>query len=108
MFAFAAKAGVKVIYTFRLLNPADAPIADLKAVNADSAGYIWGRYQEHLASFAIGNEPDWHDYHTYPGRPRDPAIYEEIAGVPGSAYGSTWPHGGASRRGPEAAAPGRP
>ena len=93
LFAFAAKAGAKVIYTFRLLNPAATAVADLKSVNAEAAGYIWRHYREHLASFAIGNEPDWHDFHSYPGRPRDPAIYEEVSGVPGSAYASflaTW------------------
>src|SRR5262249_43489114 len=45
-------------------------------------------HRDHVASFAIGNEPDWHAYHTYPGHPLDPAIYEEEAGVPGSAYSS--------------------
>ena len=82
-----------VIYTLRLLNPAADPVPDLKSVNAGAAGYIWGRYRENLASFAIGNEPDWHDFHSYAGRPRDPAIYEEVSGVPGSAYASflaTW------------------
>jgi hypothetical protein len=93
LFAFAAAAGAKIIYTFRLLNPAAAPVADLKSVNAEAAGYIWRHYRENLASFAIGNEPDWHDFHSYAGRPRDPAIYEEVSGVPGSAYASflaTW------------------
>ena len=41
-----------------------------------------------MASFAIGNEPDWHAFHTYPGHRRDLAIYEEVEGVPGSAYRS--------------------
>jgi hypothetical protein len=93
LFAFAAAAGAKVIYTFRLLNPAAALVADLKSVNAEAAGYIWSRYREHLASFAIGNEPDWHDFHSYAGRPRDTAIYEEVSGVPGCAFPSflaTW------------------
>ncbi len=88
LFAFAAAAGVKVIYSLRLLNPGTQPIPDLAAVNARIAGYIWGHYQENVASFAIGNEPDWHAYHTYPGHPLDPAIYEETAGPPGSAYPS--------------------
>jgi hypothetical protein len=93
LFAFAAAAGARVIYTFRLLNPAAKPVPDLKSVNAEAAAYIWGRYRENVASFAIGNEPDWHDFHSYAGRPRDPAIYEEVSGVPGSAYASflaTW------------------
>jgi hypothetical protein len=88
LFAFARAAGVKVIYTLRLLNPDDKPIRDLETVDARVAGYIWGRYRENVASFAIGNEPDWHAFHTYAGHPADPAIYEEISGVPGSAYSS--------------------
>jgi hypothetical protein len=88
LFAFAAAAGVKIIYTLRLLDPSAEPINDLKSVDAQAAGYIWHHYRENVASFAIGNEPDWHAYHTYPGNPLDPAIYEEIPGVPGSAYPS--------------------
>jgi len=88
LFEFAATAGVKVIYSLRLLSPAASPIGDLKAVHGQAAEYIWRRYQQNVASFAIGNEPDWHDYHSYPGRPLDPAIYEEVGGVPGSAYPS--------------------
>ena len=88
LFAFAAVAGVKVIYTFRLLSPGAAPIDDLKSINAQAAGYIWRHYREHVDTFAIGNEPDWHAFHTYAGHPLDPAIYEEISGVPGSAYPS--------------------
>jgi len=88
LFAFAAAAGVKVIYSLRLLSPAANPIGDLKAVHAQAAGHIWGNYQQNVASFAIGNEPDWHAYHSRPDRPLDPAIYEEVAGVPGSAYPS--------------------
>ena len=88
LFAFARVAGVKVIYTLRLLNPSAKPIADLETVDAQVAGHIWRRYRENVASFAIGNEPDWHAFHTYDGHPADPAIYEEISGVPGSAYSS--------------------
>ncbi|MEP7022287.1 MAG: hypothetical protein ABJB47_00415 [Actinomycetota bacterium] len=88
LFAFARAAGVRVIYTLRLLNPSAKPIRDLKAVDAQIASYIWRRYRETVASFAIGNEPDWHAFHTHVGHPVDPAIYEEMAGVPGSAYPS--------------------
>jgi len=108
LFAFAAAAGVKVIYSLRLLSPGAQPIGDLKAVNARVAGYIWGHYRENVASFAMGNEPDWHAYHTYPGHPLDPAIYEDDAGVPGSAYPSylaQWRSGADAIR---AAAPGAP
>ncbi len=88
LFAFAAAAGVKVIYTLRLLSPSARPIGDLKSINARAAGYIWRHYRENVASFAIGNEPDWHAFHTFGGHLLDPAIYEEISGVPGSAYTS--------------------
>jgi hypothetical protein len=88
LFAFAAAAEVKVIYSLRLLSPEANPTGDLKAVHGQAVRYIWRRYQQNVASFAIGNEPDWHAYHSYPGRPLDPAIYEEVGGVPGSAYPS--------------------
>ena len=88
LFGFAAAAAVKVIYTLRMLNPGAQPVGDLRTTHAQAAGYIWGHYREHLASFAIGNEPDWHAYHTYQGHPLDPAIYEEVSGEPGSAYPS--------------------
>ena len=88
LFAFAAAAGVKVIYTLRLLSIPASPVSDLQAAHSQAAGHIWSHYQENVASFAIGNEPDWHAYHTYPGHPLDPAIYEEAPGVPGSAYAS--------------------
>lgn len=88
LFAFADAAGAQVIYTLRLLNPEAQPAGDLRSAGAQVAGYIWHRYRERVASFAIGNEPDWHAFHSYPGHRRDPAIYEEVAGVPGSAYRS--------------------
>jgi hypothetical protein len=88
LFAFARVAGVKVIYTLRMLNRNTNPIRDLEMLDAQVAGHIWSRYRENVASFAIGNEPDWHDFHSYAGRPADPAIYEETSGVPGSAYPS--------------------
>ena len=88
LFAFAAVAGVKVIYSLRMLSTSANPIGDLQAVHAQAAGHIWDRHRENVASFAIGNEPDWHAYHTYPGHSWDPAIYEDAPGVPGSAYAS--------------------
>ena len=88
LFGFAAAAGAKVIYTLRLLSPASKPAGDLKSIDAHVAAYIWSNYREHVASFAIGNEPDWHAFHTYAGHPFDPAIFEEASGVPGSAYPS--------------------
>jgi hypothetical protein len=88
LFAFARVAGVKVIYTLRLLSPGAKPIRGLEKVDVQVAGHIWRHYRENVASLAIGNEPDWHAFHTYDGHPADPAIYEEISGVPGSAYSS--------------------
>ena len=92
LFAFAAEAGVQVIYTLRMLNPAAQPVSDLPSVNARVARHIWDRYRDSVASFAIGNEPDWHSFHTCAGQPLDPAIFEEVAGVPGSAYPSYLAH----------------
>jgi hypothetical protein len=56
LFAFAQAAGVKVIYSLRLLNG---------SIQADAvvANYIWTHYRAQLDSFAIGNEPDWDSYH---------------------------------------------
>lgn len=88
LFAFAAEAGVKVIYTLRLLSHGPGPAGDLKAIHTGAARYIWDHYREQLDSIALGNEPDWHAYHTYPGHQLDPAIYEHDPGVPGSAYQS--------------------
>ncbi len=108
LFEFAAAAGAQVIYSFRLLSPGGKPVPGLKSADAQAAGYIWRRYRERLASFAIGNEPDWPAFHSYPGHPHDPAIYEEIGGVPGSAYPSylaTWQDFAEAVR---AAAPGAP
>ena len=51
LFAFAQKAGVKVIYTL-CLKSADA------ANNARIAAYINAHYRNQLLSFAIGNEPE--------------------------------------------------
>jgi hypothetical protein len=88
LFAFARAAGVQIIYTLRMLNPSAKPIRDLETVDARVAGHIWRHHRENVASFAIGNEPDWHAFHAFDGHPNDPAIYEEISGVPGSAYPS--------------------
>jgi hypothetical protein len=108
LFAFADAAQVKVIYSLRLLSPSASPIADLDKIGAGAARYIWSRYREHVASFCIGNEPDWHSFHTYAGHPLDPAIYEENSGVPGSAYPSYWAGWQRFARAVGAAAPGAP
>jgi hypothetical protein len=81
LFGFAKAADVKVIYTVRLLNgntQQDAAIAQ----------YIQQHYAPQLVCFQIGNEPDWHSFHTSPGHERDPRIVETTPDIPGTAYPS--------------------
>jgi hypothetical protein len=112
LFAFAAVAGVKVIYTVRPLNPTANPIGDLEKINRDAAEYIWRRDQENVASFAIGNEPDWPSYQSHETNPLDPAIFEvtEKPGTvyPGSAYPSYHTHWRSFANAIRDAAPGAP
>ena len=85
------------------------PISDLQGVNAKIAGYIWAHYPDNVSSFAIGNEPDWHSYHSWPGNPNDPAIFEDAANAPpGSAYPSYLTHWRSFADAVRAAAPGAP
>jgi hypothetical protein len=81
LFAFAKAADVRVIYTVRLLN-------GNKTSAASIASYIEKHYASQLSCFQIGNEPDWHSFHTSPGHDRDPRIVETTLGEPGSAYSS--------------------
>ena len=60
LFRFANAAGVKVIYSVRLMN-GDA------SQDAALVSYIWNNYRPYVSWFAIGNEPD-----VYGGQ--DPAI----------------------------------
>lgn len=95
LFQFAQAAGVKVIYSVRLLNPGTCADPGLAAEDAGIAEYVWSKYRANLDSFSIGNEPDVRNFHTYPGHPVDPAIEETTVGVPGSAYPSyfaAWQH----------------
>ena len=106
-----AAAQAQVIYSLRLLSPSGKPVAGLKSADAEAAGYIWGRYREHLASFAIGNEPDWHASAVTRATAR-PAIYEEIGGSRAAPTRRTWPPGRTSpgrcgRRRPARRWPGR-
>ncbi len=60
LFRFAQAAGVKVIYSLRLLNgDASSDVATAK--------YIWDNYRQHLDCFSIGNEPQLY-------RGKDPQI----------------------------------
>ena len=81
LFGFAKAADVKVIYTLRLLN------GDARQ-DADLAKYIEQRYASQVVCLEIGNEPDWHSFHTSPGHARDPRIVEAVPETPGSAYPS--------------------
>lgn len=81
LFGFAKAAGVKVIYTLRLLNGSEQQDAAI-------AAYIQQHYASQLVCFEIGNEPDWHSFHTSPGHERDPRIVETTAEIPGTAYPS--------------------
>ena len=68
VFAFAQAAGIKVIYSVRLLNGNSTDAAA-------TAQYIWQHYRSLLTAFAVGNEPDWNSYHYPPfGTGTDPAI----------------------------------
>jgi hypothetical protein len=95
LFTFARAAGVKVIYSVRLLNVSRCPNAHLAADDAKIVRYIWQKYRNELDSFSIGNEPDVREYHSRPDHVVDSSIYEAKPGVPGSAYASyfiQWQH----------------
>ena len=88
LFQFAQAAGIKVLYSFRLLNPADCDNPHLASDDASAASYIWEKYRSNLEYFSIGNEPDVRSFHSYPGQRMDPGIREDVAGTSGSAYSS--------------------
>ena len=95
LFEFARAADIKVIYSVRLENLAACPNPRLAEDDAKIVQYIWSKYRANLDSFSIGNEPDVSQYHSRPGAMLDPAIYEAVPGVPGSAYPSyfaDWRH----------------
>jgi hypothetical protein len=88
LFAFARDAGVKVIYSVRLLNVDACANPHLAEDDAKFVRYIWQNYRAQVDSFSIGNEPDVRSFHSRPGHVVDPAILETTPGVPGSAYSS--------------------
>jgi hypothetical protein len=81
LFAFARAAGVDVIYTVRLLN-------GNKTNAAATVSYIENHYANQVTAFQVGNEPDWHSYHTAPEHQRDPKIFETTPDISGTAYPS--------------------
>ena len=95
LFEFAQAAGIKVIYSFRLLNLSSCADPNLAEEDAGIALYIWSKYRANLDSFSIGNEPDVLSFHTRPDQTVDSAIYETTPHVPGTAYPSylaDWRH----------------
>jgi len=88
LFEFARAAGVKVIYSVRLLNLGACADPRLASEDAGIVQYIWDKYRAELDSFSIGNEPDVREFHTYPGHELDPLVYEATPGIAGSAYPS--------------------
>ena len=65
LFQFAQQANLKVIYQFRMLNPATCDIPDLAQTSAETAQYLWSHYAENIAALSTGNEDDYHTRHTY-------------------------------------------
>src|SRR5689334_15499673 len=53
LFAFAGAAGVKVIYSLRMISVGTPAVGDLKALHGQAAGHIWGNHRDHVATFAI-------------------------------------------------------
>jgi len=88
LFEFARAAGVKVIYSVRLLNAAACANPHLAEEDATIVRYIWLKYRAQTASFSIGNEPDVRQFHSRNGQVIDPAIYEADPKFAGSAYAS--------------------
>lgn len=88
LFGFARAAGIDVIYSVRLLNADACKDPHLASEDAAIANYVWNKYRPTVTSLSIGNEPDVRQYHSYPGRPSDSAIFESTPGVAGSAYPS--------------------
>lgn len=108
LFDFAQAAGTKVIYTMRLLNTHNA-YPNLKTMDAAIASHIWQRNASLVDNFALGNEPDFHSYHTYCTKAgctctypagckgtssnlhiEDPAIYETLT-IGNTTAGTAYP-----------------
>lgn len=65
LFTFAASANLKVIYSLPLINPTSCANSSLATNDGTTAQSIMSSYAANLHSFALGNEPDWHSYHSY-------------------------------------------
>jgi hypothetical protein len=97
LFRFANAAGVKVVYSLRLMN--GDPSQD-----ASMAAYIWNNYRQYLDCFAVGNEPDVYgsrdpqitNYSSYLAKWRSFAATITNS-VPAAKFGG--PDGGSSSKG---------
>ena len=65
LFHFAQQANLKIIYQFRMLNPASCRIPDLAQQSAETAQYIWSHYWQNIAALSTGNEDDYHTAHSF-------------------------------------------
>ena len=65
LFHFAIVARLKVIYQFRLINPASCANPGLASINAATAQYIWSHYSANVSALSSGNEDDFHAAHSY-------------------------------------------
>jgi hypothetical protein len=65
LFHFAQAANLKVIYQFRLINPASCAISSLASINAATAQYIWSHYSANVSALSTGNEDDFHAAHSF-------------------------------------------
>lgn len=88
LFEFARAAGIKVIYSVRLLNVSSCANPHLAEDDAKVVRYIWSKYRNEVDSFSIGNEPDVRSFHSRPGHTVDSTIFESDPRFAGSAYPS--------------------
>lgn len=65
LFHFAQQSNLKIIYQFRMINPASCDIPDLAQQSAETAKYLWSHYAQNIAALSIGNEDDFHTRHSY-------------------------------------------
>lgn len=64
LFHFAQQANLRIIYQFRMLNPASCEIPDLAQQSARTAQYLWSHYGQSIAALSTGNENDYYNRHS--------------------------------------------
>ena len=97
LFAFAAAAGVKVIFSLRLLSPAAQPVADLKLLHAQAAGHIWSRYQHTWPASPSAMSRTGMPTTPIPNTRWTRRSTRRRRVCPAARTRPTWPSGGASR-----------